>query len=187
MVAKNTQISFIVTSKVLYNLKAQEFRNQFLNQFQINHILELSSVRKEVFVGVKVPVSLIFYECAKEDEIQKNEINYISMKPNPYFKKLKILMLSKADFKKVSQKKLIENDYLWKILVYGSYLDFNFIKRLKQFDMIQDYIQSSNEGIMIGGGDKNSTDEYHNISFIETKQIEPFFINTTLEPLNRSS
>ena len=30
------------------------------------------------------------------------------------------------------QKKLKEFDWLWKVLVYGSYLDFNFIKRLKE-------------------------------------------------------
>ena len=133
LVNKGTKVSFIVTSKVLYNLQTKNFRTkQFFNQFKVNHILELSSVRKEIFENANVPISIIFYEYSTKDEVLKNNINYISMKPSPYFEKLKILLLSKSDFKKVNQAKLLEYDYLWKILVYGSYLDFNFIKRLKE-------------------------------------------------------
>lgn len=176
----NTKISFIVTSKVLYNLQTKEFRtNHFLNQFKVNHVLELSSVRHEIFENADVPVSIIFYEyCKEKEEVEKNEINYISMKPNPHFKKLKILMLSKSDFKKVLQSKLIDNDYLWKILVYGSYLDFNFIEKLKSKSFKLDkYILSRPQGLMIGGGDKNSTIEYIGMPYIQTNQFKPLYID----------
>ena len=136
-VSQNTKIGFIVTSKVLYNLQTKEFRtNHFFNNFKVNHMLELSSVRKEIFENADVPVSIIFYEKSTKEEIANNVIKYISMKPNRHFEKLKLLILTKNDFKKVLQSKLIENDYLWKILVYGSYLDFNFIKRLKEYKSI---------------------------------------------------
>lgn len=138
-IIQNTKIGFIVTSKVLYNLQTKEFRtNHFFNNFKVNHILELSSVRKEIFENADVPVSIIFYENSTNKEIANNVIKYISMKPNRHFEKLKLLILTKNDFKKVLQSKLIErdHDYLWKILVYGSYLDFNFIKRLKQYKSI---------------------------------------------------
>jgi hypothetical protein len=196
IVDKKAKISFIVTSKVLYNLQTKEFRNQFFNQFKINHILELSSVRQEIFESATVPVSLIFYECAKEDEIQKNEINYISMKPNPYFKKLKILMLSKADFKKVSQKKLIENDHLWKILVYGSYLDFNFIKRLKKYPKIQNLIDDKQlikyQGFKRRDGSKKiDATRLKEFNLIDTgakrKDLKPFYISSKLEKFNYDS
>ncbi len=127
----NTEVSFIITSKVFYNLKTDKFREQFLSQFKIKHILELSSVRKQIFENANTPVSIIFYKYSSKNEVLKNTIKYISMKPSPYFEKLKLLLISKSDFKKVSQAKLLEYDYLWKILVYGSYLDFHFIKRLK--------------------------------------------------------
>ncbi|RLA78996.1 MAG: hypothetical protein DRG78_13845 [Epsilonproteobacteria bacterium] len=179
IVSQNTKISFIVTSKVLYNLKAKVFRTEyFFNQFKVNHILELSSVRNDIFENADTPVSILFYEYNKEESIQ-NEINYISMKPNPYFKKFKILMLSKNDFKKVLQSKLVNNDYLWKILVYGSYFDFNFINRLKSFITIDKYIENGKDkeqGITLKGKDKNSTLEYIGMPYIQTKQIKPFYI-----------
>jgi len=98
------------------------------------------------------------------------------MKPSPYFKKLKILLLTKSDFKKVNQSKVLENDYLWKILVYGSYLDFNFIKRLKTYSTIDDNIISKPQGLIVGGGDKNPTIEYIGMPYIQTKQFKPLYI-----------
>jgi len=178
-VNENTKIGFIVTSKVLYNLQSKDFRTKyFFNTFKINRILELSSVRKEIFENANVPVSIVFYEYSSLEKIEKHIIKYISMKPNPYFKKLKILTLSKIDFKKVLQSKFLENDFLWKILVYGSYLDFNFLKRLQTYNKLSDFIHDANEGMMIGGGDKNSSSQYIGMPFIETKQITPFYVNT---------
>jgi hypothetical protein len=144
-VSECTKIGFIVTSKVLYNLKSKDFRTKhFFNKFKVNHILELSSVRKEIFENADVPVSIIFYELDEEKTILDNVIKYISIKPNPYFKRLKTLVISKSDFKKVVQSKVLNSDYLWKILVYGSYLDFNFIKRLKEIDTIEKFAVENN-------------------------------------------
>ena len=41
-------------------------------------------------------------------------------------------MLQRNDYKQVVQSRLVDYDWLWKTLVYGSYLDFNFVKRLKE-------------------------------------------------------
>lgn len=175
---KNTVISFIVTSKVLYNLQSKHFRTKyFFNNFKITHILELSSVRKEIFENADVPVSIIFYENATKNEIINNSFKYISMKPNPYFNKLKTLIISKNDFKRVQQSKILNHDYLWKILVYGSYLDFNFIKKLKEdYQSIDEKIDFKAQGLMVGGGDKNSAQNYIGMPYIQTKQFKPFYI-----------
>ncbi|SFV53161.1 Adenine-specific methyltransferase activity Eco57IA [hydrothermal vent metagenome] len=157
-------------------MQSKAFRTQhFFNKFKVNHILELSSVRKEIFENANVPVSIIFYESSNEEEVLKNIINYISMKPNPYFEKLKILLLSKSDFKKVNQSKLLEYDYLWRILVYGSYLDFNFIKKLKSNNTIANHIESEAQGVIVGN-QKESAQEYLNMPYIQTKNFKPFYI-----------
>jgi len=180
LVSKDTKISFIVTSKVLYNLQTKEFRTkEFFNQFKVNHILELSSVRKEIFENANVPVSIIFYQHSSEEDILTNSINYIAMKPSPYFEKLKLLLLSKSDFKKVNQSKLLENDYLWRILLYGSYLDFNFIKRLKSFISIDEYIENPEDkkrGLSVSGPDKNSTAEYAGMPYVQSSLFKVFYI-----------
>ncbi len=103
------------------------------------------------------------------------------MKPNPYFKKFKILTLARSDFKKILQTKLLENDYLWKILVYGSYLDFNFIKRLKSLPKISNELtHKPKQGITVGGSDKNPTAKYIGMPYVQTKQFKPFYILSTV-------
>lgn len=198
-VGEHTKISFIVTSKVLYNLQSKKFRTKhFFNQFKINHILELSSVRHEIFKNADVPVSIIFYEYSTKEGVLRNEINYISMKPSPYFEKLKILLLSKSDFKKVNQSKLLENDYLWKILVYGSYLDFNFIKTLKsdKYKTIQSFIDSKKmikyQGFKRKDGNKKiDTSRLKEFDFIDTgakkKNLKPFYISSKLDKFDYDS
>jgi hypothetical protein len=179
LVSNNTKVSFIVTSKVLYNLQTKKFRTEhFFNQFKVNHILELSSVRKEIFENANVPVSIFFYEYSNQEEIFKNRINYISMKSNPYFTKLKTLLLSKNDFKKVSQAKLLECDYLWRILVYGSYLDFNFIKRLKLLSTIDSCINFNAQGVIVGN-QQESVPEYLGLPYIQAQQFKPFYIENS--------
>ena len=178
LVTQHTKISFIVTSKVLYNLQSKDFRTEyFFNHFKINHLLELSSVRKEIFENADTPVAILFYEkCNNKNEILENRINYISMKPNPFFEKLKTLFISKSDFKKVQQSKVLEYDYLWKILIYGSYLDFNFIKKLKSYETIEDSITEKSTGIKIGNK-KNAVPEiYLNLPYIKSEQIKPFYL-----------
>lgn len=170
---KNTQISFIVNSKILYNLQSVDFRRYFLENYNIHRILELSSVRKEVFLTATTPVAVLFYQYGKDTN---NIINYISIKPSPYFNKFKMLFISKSDFKKVLQSKLKENDFLWKILIYGSYLDFNFIKRLSSYETLEDYITFQAQGITVGGKDSNPTHQYIGMPYVKTKQFRPFYI-----------
>lgn len=189
---KHTNISFIVTSKVLYNIKSATFRmDDFFNNFKIKHVLELSSVRKDIFENADVPVSILFYKYSTKNEVLKNNILYISMKPNPFLQKLKCLAITKTDYKTISQSKLLEYDYLWKILLYGSYLDFNFIKRLNNnYQKIQNLINEKRllkyQGFK--RNDKNvkertDTKILKNLDFIDTKKkdLKPFYIANDLK------
>lgn len=171
--SKNTKIAFILNSKNFYNLQSIDFRKYFLSNYSIDYILELSSVRNEVFPTAKTPVLVMFYRFGREEN---QLIKYISIKPSPLFSKLKMLFISKQDFKKVLQQKLLDNDYLWKTLIYGDYLDFELLKKLKSYNTIKDNVDETKQGITVGGTDINSADEYVGMPFVETKQFRTFFI-----------
>ncbi len=170
-------------SQVLYNLQSQNFRlKHFVKNFKINHVLELSSIRKEIFGKVKVPVSILFYQPSNDIEISKNTIQYISIKPSPFFSKFKMFIISKNDYKTISQIKLLQYDYLWKVLVYGSYLDFNLIKRLKtQYQSINQMALKNNYTTGMGvQATKGNADisHYLNKDFIDIprgKDAEKYF------------
>ena len=91
-----------------------------------------------------------------------------------------MLLLSKNDYKRVQQVKLMTYDYMWKILVYGSYLDVNLIKRLKEsYQSLNDTIQQKAQGIQITRSGKKSVKHYVGKPQILTEQIEPFYVRET--------
>jgi hypothetical protein len=186
----NTQIAFIIKSSILYNLgyTAQSpFRPYWLQEFFIDKVFELAPVRHEVFDRSNdpaiAPAAIVFYRYANGDSTNKNIIEHITLKPSRFFSTFKIFTINRSDYKSVEQKKLKEYDWLWKTLVYGSYLDFNFLKRIKdKFPSIKE-IMSDDTKFVEGTGIQYSSNPTYNSEhlkgklFIDAYGVEPFFIN----------
>ncbi|SHO61377.1 Eco57I restriction-modification methylase domain-containing protein [Algoriphagus zhangzhouensis] len=183
-----TKIALIATSKILYNLNAKGFRQYLLNRFVINKVFELAPVRKEVFdrsndkaVG---PAAVLFYQLSGELDTDSNVVEHIALKPSRFFSLFKVFTIQRNDYKQVNQKQLKEFDYLWKVLVYGSYLDFNLIRRLKEsFQSIGELISNEDEfligqGAMVGGGDENDATHLMGRPFLNSRRdISAFWVN----------
>ncbi|HAO08468.1 MAG TPA: hypothetical protein DCQ50_16140 [Chryseobacterium sp.] len=185
----NTRIALIVTSKVLYNLQSIAFRKYFLSYFNIERIFELASVRREVFDKSNdkaiAPACILFYKYKKNGNTDLNIIEHISLKPSRFFSLFKIFTIHRTDYKKIEQGKLKEFDWLFKVLVYGSYLDFNFIKRLKEdYSSVRQEIETNpklliGQGVMVGGGDQNDASDLIGKSYIDTRtDIHQYWVNS---------
>ena len=188
---ENTKCALIVTSKVLYNLQSKKFRKYFLHNYFIERVLELAPVRREVFDKSNdtaiAPACVLFFSSAKGKNTDSNLIEHITLKPSRFFSMFKIFSIYRHDIQTVQQDRLKEYDWLWKVLVYGSYLDFNFIKRLKEnYSTIQEVINKDNnlmvgQGVMIGGGDENDASELVGKPFLDTREdIRQFWINPNI-------
>lgn len=181
----HTRVALVVTSKVLYNLQAVDFRRYFLKKFFLDEILELSPVRHQVFDktatnGAKskavAPASVLFYRWADGADTNNNQVSHNALKPNIFFRIFKRLVFEKYDRKSVTQNLFVEHDWLFKLLVYGNVLDFNLMLRLKRkFKTIGQVMDengvTSGQGLQIGGGDKNPVPK-HLIGrkFLDTKK-----------------
>lgn len=185
---EKTKVAFIATSKVLYNLNALGFRKYLLDQFTINKVFELAPVRKEVFDKSQdkafAPAVVLFYQFAFDKTTDENIIEHITLKPSRFFTLFKVFTIQRGDYKKVVQSKLKEFDYLWKVLVYGNYLDFNLVYRLRHsYETIGKRISdaqrySYGQGMQIGGGNKMDVSDRIGEKFIDAKQdINSFWIN----------
>ena len=182
-----TKCALIITSKTLYNLKAENFRRCFLDEFFIDKVFELAAVRREVFDKSNdpsiAPSAILFFRYAQGEATDKNIIEHIALKPNRFFSLFKIFILQKNDYKRVLQSKLIKHDWLWKTLVYGSYLDFNLIKRLKENHTTIDKIIYDKNTFLVkqglkkkDGNKKIDVKELLGWDFLETKKLDNFFI-----------
>ncbi|NOQ26950.1 MAG: N-6 DNA methylase [Bacteroidales bacterium] len=182
------KVSFIVTSKVLYNLNGKDFRKYFLNNYLLEKVFELAPVRHQIFNNSSdpsvAPAAILFYKPCKKENIVNNIIDHITLKPSRFFSMFKIFSLNRSDFKKVAQIKLLEYDWLWKTLVYGTYFDFNLLLRLKsKYSSIEKELQDTDrfikgQGVMIGGGDENDSTHLKGLPYLNTrKDIKPYWIN----------
>lgn len=188
--SQNTQIAFIIRSSILYNLGYTEqspFRRYWLQEFYINQVFELAPVRKEVFDRSSdpaiAPAVIVFYRYSNGENTDKNVMEHITLKPSKFFSIFKIFTINRSDFNKIEQIKLKQYDWLWKTLVYGSYLDFNFLCRIKSdFPTIKEII-SDETRFVEGTGIQYSSNPTYNSEhligkpFVDVYGVESFFIN----------
>lgn len=185
---EKTKVAFIATSKILYNLNANGFRKYLLDQFTIHKVFELAPVRKEVFDKsndkVVAPAVVLFYQFAFNKTTDENIVEHITLKPSRFFSLFKVFTIQRGDYKKVTQLKLKEFDYLWKVLVYGNYLDFNLVYRLRQsYETIGKRISDSErysfgQGMQIGGGNKMDVSDRIGKKIIDARHdISAFWVD----------
>ncbi|NOS83540.1 MAG: N-6 DNA methylase, partial [Ignavibacteria bacterium] len=183
---QNTKMALVVTSKVLYNLQAKNFRQYLLERFHLYKVLELSAVRKQIFENVIGPACIIFYKFISDKNKNTDRYNteHISLKPNLFLKYFKTIVIEKYDSKLISQYYLKTYDWLWKVMLYGNIIDFYFVKRLKSMSNVNNIISENNltagQGIEIGLNGNKDTDFLKDLPFLDTKKktLERYYINT---------
>ncbi|MAC93949.1 MAG: hypothetical protein CMC96_00465 [Flavobacteriales bacterium] len=197
---EKTKVAFIATSKVLYNLNALGFRKYLLDQFTINKVFELAPVRKEVFDKSQdkatTPAAVLFYKFAFGKKTDENIIEHITLKPSRFFSLFKVFTIQRGDYKKVTQSKLKNFDYLWKILLYGNYPDFDFINRLKaNYPKISDVVYHGDDYIIKQGVKRKDGNKKIDVSslvgcsFVDLnkKQLSQFHISSNLKKWENNS
>lgn len=172
--------ALIVTSKVLYNINAKDYRKYLLTNFKFRQVFELSPIAEKIFNVSNdssiEPAVVLFYKVLEKDEDFKNNlITHISVKPNYFFNTLKLLVIEKFDVKEVFQSLFLDYDWIWKTLVFGNILDFYFLKRLKDkgvFKSINDVVSNTShfikgQGLKFKDGKRKiNTSEFKNYKFI---------------------
>ncbi len=169
----------IVSSKTFYDLWAKNFKKYFFNNFYVSYFFDLSPTRRIIFEEAINPATILFYKYASGRDTRDNIVEYCSIKPNLFLENFNTLVIEKYDQKTVSQKYVIQYDWLLKILLYGNLMDFHFLTRLKSKYMdIRRYIDSLNETgevIYFGDGIKKLTlNAKDKLSASQKEKIKPF-------------
>lgn len=175
--------ALIVTSKVLYNINAKEYRRYLLTNFKFRQVFELSSIAEKIFnisndASIEPAVVLFYRVLDKDEDFKKNLVKHISVKPNYFFNTLKLLIIEKYDIKEIYQNYFIDFDWIWKTLVFGNVLDFYFIKRLKNdFASVNENLPNDrflkHEGLKrIDGKRRVLISDFKGLPFVDTSKKE---------------
>lgn len=176
-----TKTALIVTSTMFYNVSkpTRAFKNEFLTTFCIDKFFDLSAVKQSLFEQQESPTSIVFYHLSNNKNYETNVVHHHSLKVNSFLKNFKMLVIEKFDQKEILQKYFIENDWMFKVALYGNTLDFTFLKRLEiNYNKISSLID--NKTIFGGAGIKSNkgndfAEQLIGLPLIENSQVEEFY------------
>lgn len=209
--SKNTICSLIVTSTIFYNVSetTRYVKKNFFEKNSIQSILDLSPVRKLVFDGEKrvvvkdrnknirfdkngnilyknqkiiSPALNIQFKQFNKEYSDDNPIHFKSIKQNKFFNKFtKELVIEKFDYKKILQNHFVENQWMFKVALYGNTLDYLLLKKL-ELTKSKIINQIDGESVFAGAGfHKGTKGKYEpflpilNKNLIENSEINNYF------------
>lgn len=181
---ENTKCCLVLPSKLLYNkqIPAIQTRKLLLQNTKVEKIIEMSVVRKLIFKNAVAPACIMIFK-KDNTEYLKNNIEYISFKPNIFFELFNIIVTEKNDIKYIPQSFLNENDWAWKTILYGTSYDIDIINNIKSnYSTITDVITSKKfivkTGISTNAGEKDSRKYIGKRIINSDNEIDAFWINT---------
>jgi hypothetical protein len=195
---EDTVCSLIVTSPIFYNISStsRTFKNEFLTTTNISGILDLSPVRRYIFDGKKIEINeqtskktikslsnpaLIITFKKTNSYFRESVIEHTSVKSNFFTKHYKALVIEKFDRKRILQSHFIDNEWMFKVALYGNTLDYRFLKRLEDHeDRVIDLIDGKNiiKGAGVLKGSMNDYEPYPSIidkNILENENVKAFY------------
>lgn len=183
MGSEDTECCLVIPSKILYKGKSPSvaLRKRLLIDTQLEQVLEISAVRKQIFKGAIAPAAVLSFVCKKS--ASNHKVEYISLKPNKYLKLFGIIMIEPDDIKYVKQTLLLEKDDLWKVLVYGGYWDFELLSSMREnFKSIRNIASQHHlvmkKGLQDNDGDKKDSSHLIGRDILDSEgSIDHFYLN----------
>jgi methylase of polypeptide subunit release factors len=178
----HTKAALIVTSTIFYNVSSTTkiFKNKFLTTYCLDKFFDLSPVRRLIFEEKDSPASIVYFRLSNNDEYKKNTVNHQSVKINYFLKYFKMLVIEKFDKKEIVQKHFIENDWLFKVALYGNVLDFKLLKQIySNKNVLKNYIDNKTifggDGILKGTPKANPFSFLIDMPIVENEEINPYY------------
>ena len=177
----NTVSTLIVTSTIFYNVSptTKGFKNKFLTNYCVNSFFDLSPVRRLVFEEKDNPCAIVSFQLSDGKTHLSKIIKHQSLKSNIFLKYFKTLVIEKFDQKKILQKYFLENDWMFKVALYGNTLDFGLLKKIEQnkvtiLNLIDNETLFKGAGIERGAKGKHYSN-LEGLPIIENREITPYY------------
>ncbi len=179
---EDTVSSLIVTSTIFYNVSSttKEFKRDFLTSYNLTNFLDLSPVRRLIFEKKNSPATVVTYKLSQNKDYNENVVKHQSVKSNIFLKNFKILVIEKFDQKEILQKLFIENDWMFKVALYGNTLDYYLIKKVElNKQLISEFLEENSinygDGILKGTPKKEPFTFLKGLSVIENSEVNQYY------------
>jgi type I restriction-modification system DNA methylase subunit len=191
------KIALIFNTKVLTNNEGpyQNFRKWLFNENYVEKIYNFSILRKapkfsggQLFGSAVGPISIVFYQN-KNPEIQKDTITYYA--PKTYIKNdvLEGIVIDSSDEKHLPRIECKKKDSkIWKIAMWGSYLDFELIERInKKYESLKDHFNNNKILFKTGLNSDSEHPDFIPEKIINAKKISRYYTLNNSENISENN
>ena len=137
--------ALLIGAKAMLNASgtSRQFREQWLEQVELDHVVNFSHVRKDFFASAVAPFMLIRFRRAKRQSGKM--VVYETARPVTQGRRGSSA-LARLDRQVVPQASLLARDYLWKTYSAGSIRDDALLARLEVEDRLRKWISGRPHG-----------------------------------------
>ncbi len=137
--------ALLVGAKAMLNTTktARLFREQWLQEVRLDHVVNFSNVRKDFFASGVAPFMLVRFR--RGDRLSNEMVVYETARPVTPGRRGSAA-LARLDRQVVPQASLLARHYLWKTYSAGSLRDDALVARLEVEDRLSQYISGSPQG-----------------------------------------
>lgn len=145
--------ALLVGAQAMLNTRSTSlrFRNQWLQQVRLEHVVNFSRVRRDFFRSAVAPFMLIRYRPADRPS---NQMVIYETAQSVRLGRRGSAALARLDRQVVPQASLLARDYLWKTYSAGSFRDDAFLARLEVEDRLNSWVSNCPQGFGFQRPDK---------------------------------
>lgn len=132
--AENGELALLASTKATFLVTSgthEEFRDQFLQQYQVRAVVNFSALRHELFPDSISPMVALFYRPSLP--VSGDKIVYAVPKPSALSQRLGAIVLDANEIKFLEREELLSHPVLWKVALWGNPRDAAIIKYLQSF------------------------------------------------------
>ena len=183
-------ICLILSSKsLLFNISETNrgFRNRLFRDYGVMAIFNFTALRHYLFPGAIEPASAVLFTPKKKEN---GTIVYCSPKPSYTPQDFNMIRVEPDDISYILEEEALEDDTIWKTLMYGSRRDLSIINRMKREKRLSSVAKE--RGLVSGEGftegKDGEEDQYlANLPFISSGRIPRYVARAeNFEPLAKS-
>lgn len=164
---------------------SRRFRKQWLQEIQLDHVVNFAQVRHLFFRGATrkaeaiAPFAAVVFTKGSHDP--SHRFAYWSAKRTAFVENTQAVVLSKADMNWISQGDCLANENLWKIFWWGSYRDEALIRALERFpafsrlsESVPDSVVQSDIGFVEGKSGRIPSDWLKNFKVLPSSAFASY-------------
>jgi hypothetical protein len=163
---------------------AKDFRAALFDSLNVRVVVDLSPMRRSLFMSAIAPTAIVVADKRQtvrqfgEDSVDAHDqdILHVAVHPRPFTGVAGALVISPEDLHVVSVKHAVSRPDIWKVLVWGSPRDLDFIDRLRsRFPSLRDVVAehgwSIGQGFKAGGQPQSSASHLSGLPIVDTESV----------------